>query len=52
MYEITKTFTSGLLKGLTIAETTKVEFEVGKTYKPCAGSASYKIISCKKLENT
>ena len=27
MYEITKTFTSGLLKGLTITETTKVEFD-------------------------
>jgi hypothetical protein len=38
-YEVTKTFTSGLLKGLTITEVTSVKFEVGFICeKPCAGS--------------
>ncbi len=34
MYEVTKTFSSGPLKGLTITERTTVRFEVGKIYTP------------------
>ena len=38
-YLVTKHFTGGLLKGLTIEETTSVKFEIGfKCPKPCAGS--------------
>ena len=41
MFNVTKTFIDGLLKGLTITETTSVVFEVGQTYKGACGSSSY-----------
>lgn len=49
-YRVTKHFVSGFLKGLTITETTPVEFVVGKTYTPCAGNSAYKILSCEAIQ--
>ena len=46
MYRITKTFTSGPLRGLTITEETRVAFPVGHTFKPCAGGSAYRIDAC------
>ncbi len=43
MYEVTKRFTSGLMKGVTITEKTDVMLEEGKTYKTYAGS-DYEVI--------
>lgn len=48
-YLVTKTFTKGLLKGLTIVEETGVAFKVGKTYKACVGSSVYKVTGCETL---
>ena len=48
MFLITKTFTAGLLKGLTITELTSVEFIIGKSYKGCLGSSDYTILDCVK----
>jgi hypothetical protein len=45
-YLVTKEFIAGLLKGLTVTETTPVRFTVGKRYKPCAGSSAYVIRKC------
>ena len=45
-YSITKRFTSGLLEGITITETSSVQFIVGKEYTPCAGGSKYVIVSC------
>lgn len=47
-YLVTKSFTKGLLKGITIVEETTVAFKVGKTYKACVGSSVYKVIGCVK----
>ena len=49
MFKVTKKFTSGLLKGITITETTSVEFVVGKNYKPCVGSSRYTVMACEKV---
>lgn len=43
MYEVTKEFTRGILKGTTIVERTSVLFLPGETYKACAGS-DYRVI--------
>ncbi len=43
MYEVTKRFTSGLMKGVTITEKTDVMLETGRTYKTCTGS-DYEVI--------
>ena len=48
-YSVTKTFVSGLLKGITITETTPVKFEIGKVYKACAGSSDYRIDNCAEV---
>lgn len=46
MFKVTKVFLKGILKGLTIVETTSVKFTVGKTYKACIGSSVYKVTAC------
>ena len=46
MYIVTRHFVSGPLKGLTITDTTSVAFEVGRTYKPCAGASAYRVTAC------
>ncbi len=43
MYEVTKRFTSGLMKGVTITVKTDVMLETGRIYKACAGS-DYEVI--------
>ena len=48
MFKVTKKFTNGFMKGLTITETTSVEFKPGKEYKACAGS-DYIVISCERI---
>jgi hypothetical protein len=48
MFLVTRSFTSGLLKGITITELTSVEFVVGKGYKGCLGTSDYTIINCVK----
>jgi hypothetical protein len=49
-FSTTKRFTSGLLEGITITETTAVSFEVGKEYTPCAGSSRYIILACTEVK--
>ena len=49
MRKVTLLFVSGPLKGLTITQTTSIEFEVGKIYTPCAGSSAYKVLSCEAI---
>lgn len=46
-YEVTKNFTAGLLKGLTVVEVTNVPFKVGVEYKNCIGKGSYVVTSLK-----
>ena len=46
MYLVTKQFISGLMQGVTVTHTTSVQFAVGKTYTPCAGSSAYIVLSC------
>lgn len=48
-YQVTKLFTSGILKGLTYTEETSVKFEVGKVYRGIGGS-DYKIIKCEEVK--
>jgi hypothetical protein len=47
-YTITKSFTSGLLKGITVTEQTSIRFEIGAAYKGAVKSSSYTIISCQE----
>ena len=49
MYLVTKHFISGPLKGLTITETTRVAFQVGRTFKPCAGASAYRVTACSEV---
>ena len=52
LYEVTREFTGGLLKGLTHTETTTVKFDVGFICeKPCGGDP-YRIISVKPKGTT
>jgi len=48
MFLVTKSFTSGLLKGITITELTSVEFTIGKSYTGCLGTSNYTILDCVK----
>jgi hypothetical protein len=48
-YEVTKSFVSGMLKGIQITEITNVPFKVGKEYKSCVNSAVYLIVAVKVL---
>lgn len=45
-YLVTKTFTEGILKGITITEKTAVKFTVGKIYKACLGATVYRVDDC------
>ena len=45
-WKITKRFTSGVLEGITIEETSTVRMLVGFEYTPCAGSSKYVVESC------
>jgi hypothetical protein len=45
-FSVTKRFTAGVLAGLTITETTPVQFEVGREYRECIGSGSYVVEAC------
>jgi hypothetical protein len=47
IYEITKNFTAGLLKGLSVTEMTNVPFKVGVEYKNCAGKGRYIVTDVK-----
>jgi hypothetical protein len=46
-YQVTKTFTDGILKGITIIESTNIEFEIGTEVKNPIGGSPYKIIDVK-----
>jgi hypothetical protein len=46
-YEVTKNFTAGLLKGLSVTEMTNVPFKVGVEYKNCAGKGRYVVTNVK-----
>ena len=49
MFTVTKKFTTGLLAGLVIEETTSVEFQVGFEAKPSSITPSgYVVIACQK----
>ena len=49
MFTVTKQFTSGLLSGLTVTETTGVELAVGFQVKQSSISPSaYVVIKCEK----
>ena len=50
-YEVTKTFTDGLLKGLSITERTNVPYRLNATYKGILGYDSYRIASVRILDN-
>jgi hypothetical protein len=45
MYKVTKQFTSGIMFGVVLTETTSVKFTVGDKIKPCAGNSSYIVLS-------
>jgi len=43
VYLVTKKFTSGLLKGMTIKERTEIPFIVGRKYTGVCGSSNYTV---------
>jgi hypothetical protein len=45
MFKVTKRFTSGLLAGLEITETTSVKFEVGTKVKGGRNGSSYEVVA-------
>ena len=47
IYEITKNFTDGLLKGLSVTEVTNVPFKLGVQYKSFSGKGRYVITDVK-----
>lgn len=47
MFTVTKLITKGFLEGITITETTSVEFEVGKHYTSFYNHA-YTVLACVK----
>lgn len=47
IYEITKTFTAGILKGVTITEQTTVCWKVGQEVRKPIGGSPYRIDSIK-----
>ena len=50
MFTISKQFTTGLLEGLVVEETTSVEFQVGFEAKPSSITPSgYVVIACQKV---
>lgn len=50
MYQVTKYFESGLLKGKSVTEKTIVPFELGKTYTSCTNAKTkYTITKVEKI---
>lgn len=49
-YLVTKTFTRGPLKGLTITEETTVRFVAGREYRACVGRSAYRVVSVEEAE--
>jgi hypothetical protein len=47
VYEITKNFTAGLLKGISLTEMTNVPFKVGVEYTSCVGKGRYVVTDVK-----
>jgi len=47
MFNVTKTFLTGNLKGLTIVDRSPVSFEVGKTYGGGWTGPRYRVDACK-----
>lgn len=53
MFNVTKKFTGGLLKGITSTETTSVKFPVGFVCKkPCGGGSPYVVTACEEVGAT
>jgi hypothetical protein len=48
MFNVTKTFLTGNLKGLTIVDRSPVSFEVGKTYGGGWTGPQYRVEACEK----
>jgi len=48
-YNITKVFIGGLLKGISIVETTSVKFPVGYVCRNPIGGSPYKITAVERL---
>lgn len=48
MFNVTKTFLEGALKGLTIVDKSPVSFEVGKTYGGGWTGNRYRVDACEK----
>jgi hypothetical protein len=48
MFQITKKFTTGTLRGLELQEITGVRFELGQLYVPAFGPA-YRVIAIKEI---
>ncbi len=46
VYQVTKEFRSGILKGLSVTEVTTVKFDVGVIYESCVGSGNYRVTEC------
>ena len=49
MFSVTKTFTGGLLKGITTTEVTSVKFPVGFICKKPSGGSPYKVTACDEI---
>ena len=50
MYDVTKVFVTGVLKGRELTERTTVKFVEGRTYKACVGSSKYKVIKVEQVD--
>jgi hypothetical protein len=48
-FEIQKRFTSGILKGMVIEDTSPIPLKVGKVYKGLRGSGNYLVENCKRI---
>lgn len=49
MYEVTRKFTGGILKGLTYTEITAVSYPVGFVCKKPIGGSPYVILTCVRV---
>lgn len=50
IYIVTKTFISGVLKGITIEDKSPVPFEVGKSYGGYGFGSRYRVEACVEKE--
>jgi hypothetical protein len=48
-YQITKRFTAGVLRGMTITVNSAVRFDVGRTYQECFGAGAYLVLACEDV---